>query len=160
MYELEIIIALSAVLTGWYFLGLRMNRKLTERVWKSILEQLEDYTPSVTARELGTSGFIAVADSPRGIYSKMEMAFVCLPRDILINYLISKAIGRKDLFSLKADVKRPKDLTGKIKDLDALVLKYSVKTTKPHVTLLLSADQVLRGNLKKALSVVEKALLG
>ncbi len=158
MYELEIIIALSAVLTGWYFIGLRMNRRLTERVWKSILEQLEDYTPSVTARELGTSGFIAVADSPRGAFTRMEMAFVCLPRDILINYIVSKAIGRLDLFSLKGDVKNPKDLTGKIKDLDKLVLRYSVKTTKPHVTLVLSAEQVLKGNLKEALKVVERAL--
>ncbi len=158
MYELEIIIALSGLLTAWYFIGHRMNRKLTERVWKAILEQLEDYTPTVTARELGTSGFIAVADKPRGIYTRIEMAFACLPREILVNYLISKAIGRKDMLSVKADVRNPRELTGKMKDLDGLLMRYKIGKRKPNVSLLFSADQVLKGNLRRSLRMIEKAL--
>ncbi len=160
MYELELIIALSIIFGGWYFIGSYKNRKLLQDVWKSLLEQLEEYTPTVTTRNLGGSAFLAVADKPRRNFRRIEIAFTCLPREILVNYLVSLAIGRKDLLSLMADLEsEPKSMASledKFRDLKGKVMSLTVKRGKPNVRIVMTADQLLKGYLREALERVRE----
>ncbi len=157
MYELEIIVAISAVLAGWYFIGSHQNRKLVSRVWKAVLEQMEEFAPEMTVRELGGSAFIAVARDPRPPFRRIEMAYTSLPREILINYLISKAMGRKDLLTVVGDFtstpKTEKRLSD-IPDLVGRVLKLEISPSRPNLRIIMSLEQLMSNSLEDALSSV------
>lgn len=157
MYELEIIVAISAVLAGWYFVGSHQNRKLVSSVWKAVLEQMEEFAPEMTVRELGGSAFIAVARDPRPPFRRIEMAYTSLPREILINYLISKAMGRKDLLTVLADFTSPPRAERRLPDIPDLrdrVLKLEIGQGRPNLKIIMSADQLLSGSLRESLSSV------
>ncbi len=160
MYELELIIAISAVFVIWYFVGSYSNRRLLSLVWKSALEQMEEYTPTITRREYGGSAFVAVADKPNDPFKRIEIAFTCLPREILINHLVSIAMGRKDLLTISADfLREPKRELGSrnFPDLIESVLKMRINNKRPNLKLIFSADQVLRGSIKRALDAIKVA---
>lgn len=160
MYELELIIAISAILAGWYFIGSHQNRKLVSKVWKSVLEQMEDFAPEMTAKELGGSAFIAVAERPYPPFDKIEMAFTCLPREILINYLISLAMGREDLLAIMADfssIPKEEKTLDNFPDLKGRVRKLRIGRGKPNVRIIMSAEQALDGSVERTLSAIRAA---
>ncbi len=160
MYEIEVVIAISAVLAGWYFLGSYQNRKLTSKVWTAVLEQMEEFASEMTVRELGGSAFIAVAKGTRFPFRRIEMAYTSLPREILINYLISKAMGRKDLLSVVADFNTTPKGERTLRDfpdlaVDALSLR--IQWRSPNLRIIMSAEHVVNGSLKRVLSTVRTA---
>lgn len=160
MYEIEIVIAISAVLAGWYFVGSYQNRKLTSRVWSAVLEQMEEFASEMTVRELGGSAFIAVAKRTRSPFRRVEMAYTSLPREILINYLISKAMGRRDLLSVMADFNttpRGERTLRDFPDLAGDALSMRVQERSPNLRIIMSAEQVLNGSLERVLSAVRAA---
>lgn len=157
MYEIEIVIAISAVLAGWYFVGSYQNRKLTSRAWTAVLEQTERFASRMTVRELGGSAFIAVAEGIRPPFKRLEMAYTSLPREILINYLISKAMGRRDLLTVVGDFtstpKTEKRLSD-IPDLVGRVLKLEISPSRPNLRIIMSLEQLLSNSLEDSLSSV------
>ncbi len=160
MYELELIIVISAVLAGWYFVGSHQNRRLSSKVWRSVLEQMDEFASEITTRELGGSAFIAVARDIRQPFKRIEIAYTSLPREILINYVISRAMGRKDLLSIMADFASTPKAEKTLKDFpdlknDALSLRIS--TGRPNLRVIMSAEQVLDGSLRRVLSAVRAA---
>ncbi len=160
MYELELIIIISAIFTIWYFIGSYSNRKLLARVWKSLLEQMERYTPTITRKEYGGSAFIAVADKPSPPFKRIEIAFTCLPREILINHLVSLAMGRSDLLTISADFLREPKKAVELRnfpDLIGHISKLNISRGKPNMRLIFTADQVLKGSVRKALNAIVEA---
>ncbi len=88
------------------------------------------------------------------------MAYTSLPRKILINYLISKAMGRRDLLSVIADLNTTprgrEDLEG-LPGSGGDTLSKGPGEEPPNLRIIMSAEQVLNGSLKRVLSAVRTA---
>ncbi|MDK2384122.1 MAG: hypothetical protein QI199_04850 [Candidatus Korarchaeota archaeon] len=104
--------------------------------------------------------FIAVAKRTRFPFGRIEMAYTSLPREVLINYLISKAMGRKDLLTMVADFNTTPKGERTLRDfpdlaVDALSLR--IQERSPNLRIIMSAVHVVNGSLERVLLAVRTA---
>lgn len=105
-----IIFALTFMFLAFYFWGRSKNYKIQKNTWTRLRSHVKPYGKKVGFKSLGSSAFqISVPGRKRDSFERTELTAALLPRDILIQYLISKIQGKKDEIIVKVQFKnKPK----------------------------------------------------
>ena len=160
-----IVFILTFLFLAFYFWGRSKNYKIQKKAWTDLRPHIRQYGRKVGFKGLGSSAFqISVPGRDRDSFERAELAVALLPRDLLIQYLISKIQGKKDeiivkaqfkskpnfsLEILSAKFKSPKKGETKLNEMQVSNILSHVKVFTSDETLASSLIRSIKKELKK-----------
>lgn len=101
-----LVIAITVLLLGWYFVGTVWNRRRSRRFVRGLAKGFAGLGPPPKIQWLGTSAFQVLATTPPDPFTRLGITVVLEPREMLLVWLVARVRGRRDLLVIRGEFER------------------------------------------------------